>query len=120
MSKKILTHQGKPIGEPVEMTDKSFTQIYLEDPFQHWLKQMNTRIAGITLLPDRILKSGNYTIVFWADDTKTLVKRADDEPDNEYAAFTAALAKKIYGSNNAIKKIIEKKTEVQKPKDDKD
>ena len=70
--------------------------------------------------PKRILKSGLATIVFWEDGTKTVVKRAEDEPDNEYTAFTAALAKRVFGSNNAIKKIIKTKTEVQKLKDDKD
>jgi len=69
--------------------------------------------------PKRILKSGLATIVFWEDGTKTIVKRAADEPDNEYTAFTAALAKRVFGSNNAIKKIIKTKTEVQKLKDDK-
>ena len=34
--------------------------------------------------PSRILKSGNRTIVFWSDGTKTVVKRAEDEPDNDY------------------------------------
>ena len=68
--------------------------------------------------PKRILKSGLATIVFWEDGTKTVVKRAEDEPDNEYTAFTAALAKRIFGSNNAIKKLIKTKTEVQKPKND--
>ena len=75
---------------------------------------------SIKFTPDRILKSGDATIVFWKDGTKTIVKRAADEPDNEYMAFTAALAKKIYGSNSAIKTIIESKTEVQKKKNDKD
>ena len=68
--------------------------------------------------PKRILKSGLATIVFWEDGSKTVVKRSPDEPDNEYMAFTAALAKRVFGSNNAIKKIIKTKTEVQKPKND--
>ena len=70
--------------------------------------------------PKRILKSGLATIVFWEDGSKTVVRRAEDEPDNEYTAFTAALAKRVFGSNNAIKKIIKTKTEVQKKKNDKD
>ena len=66
--------------------------------------------------PDRILVSGNRTIVFWADGTKTIVKRADDENDSIYAAYTAALAIKIYGSNSKLKKIIADRMEVQIPK----
>lgn len=58
--------------------------------------------------PSRILKSGNRTIVFWSDGTKTIVKRAEDEPDNDYAAFTAALGIKIFGSNSALRRMIKK------------
>lgn len=65
--------------------------------------------------PSRILKSGNRTIVFWNDGTKTIVKRAEDEQDNDYAAFTAALGIKLYGSNSALKRIVER-TETQKQK----
>lgn len=64
----------------------------------------------------RILKSGDRTIVFWADGTKTIVKRAEDEPDNEYSAFTAALGIKLYGSNSALKRMIHDKTDYQFPK----
>lgn len=63
----------------------------------------------------RILKSGNRMIVFWEDGTKTVVKRAEDEADNDYAAFTAALGVKLYGSNSALKRIV-RSAEVQKPK----
>lgn len=64
---------------------------------------------------NRILKSGDRTIVFWADGEKTIVKRASDEPESDYAAFTAALGIKVYGSNSALKRIVER-TETQKPK----
>ena len=63
----------------------------------------------------RIIKNGRGTVVFWGDGTKTVVKRAEDEPDNDYAAFTAALAIKVYGSNSKLKRIISK-VEVQEKK----
>lgn len=66
--------------------------------------------------PNRILKSDNRTIVFWSDGTKTIVKRADDEPDNDYAAFTAALGIRIFGSNSALRRTIKRKTTVQAKK----
>ena len=68
--------------------------------------------------PCRILKSGDRTIVFWPDGEKTIVKRAADEPDNDYAAFTAALGIKLFGSNSALKRMIERKTVYQKSKKD--
>lgn len=67
----------------------------------------------------RILKSGDRTIVFWTDGTKTIVKRSNDERDSDYAAFTAALAIKIFGSNSAVKRLIERNTVVQPPKEQK-
>lgn len=74
----------------------------------------------IAVWPDRIVKSGRATIVFWDDGTKTVVKRSPDEPDNEYNAFLAALGIKIFGSNSQLKKIIKEQTVVQKPKKAKD
>lgn len=65
--------------------------------------------------PERILKSGDCMIVFWQDGTKTVVKRSADEQDNDYAAFTAAVCIKLYGSNSALKRIV-RSAEVQKPK----
>ena len=57
--------------------------------------------------------------MFWPDGEKTIVKRAADEPDNDYAAFTAALGIKLFGSNSALKRMIERKTVHQKPKEKK-
>ena len=54
----------------------------------------------------KILKNGDYMTVLWADGTKTVVKRAEDEPESDYAAFTAALGIKAYGSNSALKRIV--------------
>ena len=65
--------------------------------------------------PKNIFKNGLYTTVLWADGTKTIVKRGEDEPDDEYSAFTAALARKIYGTNSAVKRIV-RMTEVQSKK----
>ena len=68
---------------------------------------------------NRILQSGNRTIVFWGDGTKTIVKRAEDELNSPYVAFTAALAVKTYGSNSQVKRIVDRKLEVQEKVDGK-
>lgn len=65
------------------------------------------------LIPDKIIKNGRATIVLWPDGTKTVVKLADGDEPSDYAAFTAALAKKVYGSNSAIKAIVRDKLEDQ-------
>lgn len=59
-------------------------------------------------IPKKILKSGPCTVVFWNDGTKTIVRRAADEVDDNYSAFTAALAIKIFGSNSAVKSTVKK------------
>ena len=49
------------------------------------------------------------TIVLWKDGTKTVVKPMEGTPESEmssYSAFTAALAKKIYGSNTQVNKVV--------------
>lgn len=59
----------------------------------------------------RILQSGDRVIVFWGDNTKTIVKRSADAIDDVYSAFTAALAIKVYGNNSQVKRIIDRKHE---------
>ena len=58
--------------------------------------------------PSKILYSGIATIVFWKDGTKTVVKRAEGTKADNYNAFCAALAKKVYGTNSMTKKIIKR------------
>lgn len=71
---------------------------------------------GRELRPRHIYKGGRKLVVLWRDGTKTVVERAEGEPDSAYAAFTAALAIKIYGSNSRVRKIVETTEEPQKKK----
>ena len=71
---------------------------------------------GMSIVPNRIIRNGDAMIVFWQDGTKTVVKRAEGERDNDYAAFTAAFAIKLFGSNTALKKMIKNKLEYQRKK----
>ena len=65
----------------------------------------------------KIIKSGPCTIVIWEDGTKTIVRLREGEKDDEFAAFSAAVVKKLYGSNSAVTKMIKKKTFVQEKKE---
>lgn len=55
----------------------------------------------------RIVYNDPATIVFWTDGTKTVVKCSENETFNPYFGFCAALAKKLYGNNNRVRKIAE-------------
>ena len=59
----------------------------------------------------RIIFNDPATIVFWKDGTKTVVKCMEDTPFNPYYGFVCALAKKVYGSNSLISRIVDKYTE---------
>lgn len=63
-------------------------------------------ITYFSAVPKRVIKNGPAMVVFWKDGTKTVVKRKKGEPDNIYHAFTAALAKKIFGSNSKVNNIV--------------
>lgn len=94
------------------------------DPWRQGLKKTQGKVRQeadaatirVELAPQRILRHGIATIVFWRDGTKTVVKRHADELDNEYTAFCAALAIKVFGSNSQIKSVLRHKTETVEPK----
>ena len=69
-----------------------------------------------TLHPECIMtnqkKNGLYTTVKWNDGTYTTVKASCDDAKEPsvYMAFCAALAKKIYGSNAAVHRTVNRST----------
>lgn len=62
----------------------------------------------------RIFYDDVATVVFWTDGTKTVVKCPEGTPYDEYSAFCAALAKKIYGNNSKLQREIKKKARYSK------
>lgn len=62
---------------------------------------------------EREKKGGFYTTVKWNDGTYTTVKvsQNDSEDRSPYMAFCAALAKKLYGSNAAVHRTVNKHME---------
>lgn len=79
------------------------------------LKGILNGIYGAPLpIVKKIIVSDIYTIVFWLDGTKTIVRCKAGTEFNVYSAFTAALAKKIYGSNSQVNKVIKRKMQIQK------
>lgn len=66
---------------------------------------VNTAIKD-TFAVKRVHRSGPVTVVIWADGTKTVVRCAEGSIDDPYAAFCAAVTKRIYGSNSKINKML--------------
>lgn len=87
--------------------------------FDKAMKQLNDLVRGNPFsipssrkipVVNRIIYSGDKTIVLWNDGTKTIVGCSEGETYDEFDGFTAALAKKIYGSTCAVKREIRKKS----------
>lgn len=71
------------------------------------LKRASASNGGIVFgsampVPEKIFRCGDTTTVIWKDGTKTIVKLMPGADDSDYGAFTAALAKKIYGNNSKV------------------
>ena len=83
-----------------------------------WLDQLSfdfyTHEKQAVPVCKKIIHSGPCTIVFWDDDTKTVVRCSENDTYDEYSAFCAALAIRIYGTNSHLKKVIEAKTRKEK------
>lgn len=80
--------------------------------------QQNTE-ANSDLRIKRIIIRDPATIVFWEDGTKTVVKLSwadtEDGKSDIYAGVAYAIAKKLFGSNSAFKKEVDRKAEDKTP-----
>lgn len=80
-----------------------------DDPDYPWEEIEDDDDPPFWGIPDirRIVFSGPATIVFWEDDTKTVVKCMEGEKFERYAGFAAACMKKLFGSTSRAKSIME-------------
>lgn len=53
-------------------------------------------------------ETAGVTVVLWMDGTKTIVRAAKGDKHDAYLGYCAALAKKIHGTNSALKRDLEK------------
>lgn len=82
-----------------------------------WIRQPVNKFFDIKSI--EVSADHRTVVVVWTDGETTKVVRSENDPDDIYMAFTAALAKKLYGSNSAIKRAIAKKMNQHKPKEKK-
>ena len=86
----------------------------LESKYKELNDDLCNRIKGLAPMAEHI-STCEYTdgtvetIVAWDDGTATKVRLAKDEWNDPYNAFCAAMAKKLYGTNSAIKRIVHAK-----------
>lgn len=53
-------------------------------------------------------EAAGVTVVLWMDGTKTIVRAAEGEEHDAYLGYCVALAKKMHGTNSALKRDLEK------------
>lgn len=56
--------------------------------------------------PTKVVFNCPYTIVFWSDGTKTVVKTSEEDDFDETTGVLRAIAKKVFGSSSGFQKFI--------------
>ena len=81
----------------------------MDDGMKKMLRFFNCQFSKLVcekLTPVKIRKDGPVTVVFWQDGTATSVRCGAGEQYDDYVAFCAALAKKIFLSNSMVKRVL--------------
>lgn len=130
-----VTYYGRRNGKTLTQSELLFKSLTQEDCKQmtametaienarkaierDWIRQPVNKFFDIKSI--EVSVDHRTVVVVWMDGETTKVVRSENDPDDIYMAFTAALAKKLYGSNSAIKRTISKKVNQHKPKEKKE
>ena len=91
-------------GMTVNLVSNSPTELLITQAFvnQAFRNAIEIGFCSPMPVPEKIFRCGDATTVIWKDGTKTIVKLMPGADDSDYGAFTAALAKKIYGNNSKV------------------
>ena len=84
-----------------------------------YLKLYRTKRKGSTSsAPKKVIydEAAGVTVVLWMDGTKTIVRAAEGEEHDAYLGYCIALAKKMHGTNSALKRDLEKVLMVKEDK----
>ena len=73
---------------------------------------------GTSYKPKKVIydETAGVTVVLWMDGTKTIVRAAEGEEHDAYLGYCIALAKKMHGTNSALKRDLEKVLVVKEDK----
>lgn len=94
---------------------------YMEEDEGHWLwdnEMIVKKVEENQLSVKEIFRLGDTTTVVFEDGTFSSVNKAKGDKDDDYAAFCAALAKRVYGSTSKAIKEQEKNFKLMKYKED--
>lgn len=105
--------------ESISNAQSATIRMELRDPVSETIKKAIDALKEAKNKPmpevimEREKKGGHYTTVKWADGTYTTVKASEGDAGDRspYMAFCAALAKKLYGSNSAVHRVVNRHME---------
>lgn len=121
MSDKALDFKYKSLPE------EAIEQLFPENPVKKPVRDYLSYLEKHPIIPDEIktikngdktmkptdlrvkniIYNGPCTIVFWMDNTKTIVRLKEGDTYDPHAAFCIAVAKKVYGNNSKISRIVD-------------
>lgn len=82
-------------------------------------RRLNARYGVVSdYKPKKVIydEAAGVTVVLWMDGTKTIVRAAEGEEHDAYLGYCIALAKKMHGTNSALKRDLEKVLVVKEDK----
>lgn len=87
----------------IKMTEDLFRKIFALPPCDHATEKSNLYLPKIK----KVIFNPPATIIFWQDDTKTVVKAVNESYDPE-KGLAMAISKKAFGNNQSYYSIFEK------------
>ncbi|MDT3386719.1 MAG: hypothetical protein LIR46_02995 [Bacteroidota bacterium] len=105
-SEKEEKKNMKPAKNEKKETKPAPKEIKIEIPDKDGNITIKTIIVPVPYQPRRIFFDPPATVVFWEDDTKTVVRCTEDDEFNPYYGFVCALGKKMFGTNNEITRML--------------
>lgn len=114
--KQYALETGKALHEMLEKYFKFDTKSTNDILEKHFcvpdeiktVKTGDNTMNNIDIRVKKIMHNGPATIVFWKDGTKTVVRLKEGDKYDPYAAFTAAVAKRLYGKTMKISEIVDR------------
>ena len=104
-----------------DISNKCFIKNYVNTDIATTKSIINEKygVKNAYLKPKKVFydEEAGVTVVLWKDDTKTIVRAAEDDINDPYYGYCVALAKKIHGTNSALKRELNKVLVVKQKKE---
>ena len=95
-----------------ESPEKKLTNI-LKDELQKVILKPSKPVTHLRSIPGikKTVFNGDDTVIIWEDGKQTIVTREEGKPYDQYAAFTAAVCKRLFGGTGKVMDIMHKTDE---------